>query len=318
MRAELKAPVPRGVAATPASPWPVRSDLVGREMELLAIEGKLLDPTVRLITLVGAGGVGKSRLAVEASRAVSDEFARGVRVVDVAAGPSAEAVSTLVSQVAADLSGDGRALVVVDGIEHRTKELARLVAGQLALDPGLTVLATGQQALRIYGERVVPVAPMTPPGPIVGPDVADVQDNPAVLLFSQRAHEVNPDFTLTAENVDAVLDICNLLEGVPLALEMAATRLRLFPVLELRSWLQRGGDSILAGPVDVPDRQRSIRAVAEWSCRGSATSSGACWPNCPSSRAVPRSRQWRRCPRWPRRHRPRDRGAPRPESAHPG
>ncbi|MDG4809543.1 LuxR C-terminal-related transcriptional regulator [Micromonospora sp. WMMD1120] len=269
MRVELKMPASREASALPtASPWPSRSALVGREWELLAVEGKLLDRSVRLITLVGAGGVGKSRLAVEAGRAVSGEFARGVRVVDVAALGSAEAVRTLVGHATVDPTGDSRALLVLDGVEHHAAELAQPVADRLALDPGLTVLATGQRALRIYGERVVPVVPLTPPGPLVEPDVAEVQDNPAVLLFSQRAHEVNPDFTLTAENVAAVLDICNLLEGVPLALELAAARLRLFPVFELRSWLRRGGDSHLAGPVDVPGRQRSIRAVAEWSCRG--------------------------------------------------
>ncbi|MEN3304635.1 MAG: hypothetical protein V7603_837 [Micromonosporaceae bacterium] len=271
MRVDLKAPVPGGAAPfheTLASSWPARSDLLGRELELLAVEGKLLDPSVRLISLVGPGGVGKSRLAVEAGRAVSGEFRRGVRVVDVTVCQSAGAVHALVDRAVAELVGDDRALLVLDGIEHRTPELAPLVAGLLALDPGLTVLATGQETLRVYGERVVPVPPLTPPGPLVEPDVADVQDNPAVLLFTQRAHEVNPDFTLTAENVEAVLDICNLLEGVPLALELAAARLRLFPVLELRSWLHRGGDSHLAGPVDVPHRQRSIHAVADWSCRG--------------------------------------------------
>lgn len=271
MRAELRAPVP--YQASPfheacAPSWPAQPDLVGRELELLALEGRLTDPSVRLVSLVGPGGVGKSRLAVEAGRAVSGQFARGVRYVDVTVCRSADAVETHVDRAVTDLVGNDRALLVLDGIEHRTRELAPLVAGLLALDPALTVLTTGQEALRIYGERTLPVGPLTPPGPLVAPDVADVQDNPAVLLFTQRAHEVNPDFTLTAENVDVVLDICNLLEGVPLALELAAARLRLFPVPELRSWLHRGGDSHLAGPVDVPERQRSIHAVAEWSCRG--------------------------------------------------
>ena len=274
MGADLRAPVPSG--ATPyrdvfVPPGPAGSELIGRELELLAVEGKFLDPSVRLISLVGPGGVGKSRLAVEASRVAAGEFPRGVRIVDVTVCRSADAVRAGVDQAVAELRGDDRALVVLDGIEHRTPQLAPLVAELLALDPGLTVLATGQEALRVYGERVVPVAPLPPPGPLTEPDVADVQDNPAVLLFTRRAHEVNPGFTLTAENVEAVLDICNLLEGVPLALELAASRLRLFPVPELRSWLHRGGDSHLAGPVDVPERQRSIHAVAEWSCRGLST-----------------------------------------------
>ncbi|MFI5933930.1 ATP-binding protein [Actinoplanes sp. NPDC051494] len=254
-------------------PGAARSGLIGREFELLAVEGRLLDPAVRLLSLVGAGGVGKSRLAAEAARVTRATFTRGVRIADVTGGRPDEPVGDLVDRAVADLTGPpgtgaDRALLVLDGVEHRAPELAPLVAGLLAADPGLTVLTTGQRALGVYGERVVPVAPLTPPGPLVAPDVADVQDNPAVLLFTRRAHEVNPGFTLTAENVTAVVDICDLLEGVPLALEMAAARLRSFPVAELRSWLVRGGDSHLAGPVDAPPRQRSLHAAAEWSCRG--------------------------------------------------
>ncbi|MBM2623743.1 hypothetical protein JIG36_50465 [Actinoplanes sp. LDG1-06] len=248
--------------------WPAGPDLVGREQELPAVEGRLLAPSARLISLTGPGGVGKSRLAAEASRAVSGEFPRGVRVVDVAACRTAGAAVAVVEQAVADLGGHGRGLLGLDGIEHRTRDLAPLITGLLALDAGLTVLATGQEALRVYGERVVPVGPLTPPGPLVGPEVADVQDNPAVLLFTRRAHEVDPGFTLTPENVDAVVDVCNVLEGVPLALELAATRLRLFPLAELRSWVRRGGDSHLTGPPGTPERQRSLSAVAEWSCRG--------------------------------------------------
>ena len=173
-----------------------------------------------------------------------------------------------IARAAASLDRDRRALLVLDGVEHLTVRIAPAVCELLAAGAGLTVLATGQEVLRIYGERVVPVAPLLPPGPLLEPDVADVQDNPAVRLFTQRAHEVSPGFSLTAENVEAVVDICNLLEGVPLLVELAVRRLRLFPLPELRSWLRRGGDSHLSGPVDVPARQHTVRAIADWSSRG--------------------------------------------------
>ncbi|WP_419992759.1 ATP-binding protein [Streptomyces boninensis] len=244
------------------------AEMVGRELDLIAVQGRLRDPAVRVTTLTGAGGVGKSRLAAEAARSAAEVFPGGVRIVDVPAfaGPEA-AVEGVRSATDGDIT-DGRTLLVLDGIEHLAAELAAEVAGRLNAHPALTVLATGQEALGIYGERVIPVAPLPPPGPLLEPDIADVQDNPAVELFTRRAHEVNPEFSLTAENVEDVVGVCNLLEGVPLVIELAARRLRLFPLREVLAWLHRGGDSHLAGPVDMPPRQRSTCAIAEWSCHG--------------------------------------------------
>ncbi|MER7763417.1 LuxR C-terminal-related transcriptional regulator [Streptomyces sp. NPDC097619] len=266
---------------------PLLSDgLVGRELDLMGVQGRLQDPSIRLTTLTGPGGIGKSRLAAEAARSLAHEFPGGIRTLDLpalttppAAGPAPEdpagdlagVLADAVSRALPETAPAGRFLLVLDGVEHLTALLAPLVAEHLADNPWLTVLATGQQVLRIYGERVVPVAPLAPPGPLLEPEVADVQENPAVQLFTRRAHEVNPEFTLTAENVEAVVAICNLLEGVPLVLELAARRLRLFPLQELHAWLGRGGDSHLSGPVDVPARQRSVLAMAEWSCRGLTT-----------------------------------------------
>ncbi|AWZ06526.1 MULTISPECIES: LuxR C-terminal-related transcriptional regulator [unclassified Streptomyces] len=259
--------------------------LVGRELDLMGIQGRLQDRAVRLATLTGPAGVGKSRLAAEAAHGLAAEFPGGVRSVDlpacaspdaaveavagaVAAGAAAAAAAVARAQSHPGGADPLRFLLILDGVEHLTGVLAPAVAEHLAAQPALTVLATGQQALRIYGERVVPVAPLAPPGPLAEPEVADVQENPAVQLFTRRAHEVNPEFTLTAENVESVVAVCNLLEGVPLVLELAAWRLRLFPLRELHAWLVRGGDSHLSGPVDAPARQRSVLAMAEWSCRG--------------------------------------------------
>ncbi|MEU6996247.1 LuxR C-terminal-related transcriptional regulator [Streptomyces sp. NPDC046465] len=241
------------------------AELVGRELDLVGVQGRLQDPTARLITLTGTGGVGKSRLAAEAARSVADLFPGGIHPLDLPAGPGLESALTHIDEVVR--GARGRTLLLLDGVEHLAADLAPALAGHLAAAPALTVLATGQEVLRLYGERVVPVPPLPVPGPLLDPDVADVQDNPAVRLFICRAHAANPRFALTAENVEAVVDICNLLEGVPLVLELAARRLRLYPPQELRAWLRRGGDSHLPGPVDVPPRQRSTLAIADWSCR---------------------------------------------------
>ncbi|MHC0434316.1 ATP-binding protein [Streptomyces sp. O3] len=243
------------------------AEMVGRELDLIAVQARLQDPTVRLTTLTGAGGVGKSRLAAEAARSVADVFPGGAHTVDLPACDGLNAAVEAVDRIVRATDRQARTLLLLDGIEHLAAGLAPVVAAHLAENPALTVLATGQEVLRIYGERVVLVAPLPPPGPLLEPDVADVQDNPAVQLFTRRAHEVNPAFTLTAENVEAVVDLCNLLEGVPLVLELAARRLRLFPLREVHAWLRRGGDSHLPGPVDVPARQRSTLAIADWSCR---------------------------------------------------
>ncbi|WP_307038167.1 hypothetical protein [Streptomyces canus] len=161
-----------------------------------------------------------------------------------------------------------RTLLLLDGIEHIAGGLAVPLARHLADTPLLTVLATGQEILRTSGECVLPVPPLPPPGELLEADVADVQDNPAVQLFVRCGRQANPAFALTPENVGAVVDICNLLEGrsagpgarrAPTAAVSAAGTARLAAA---------GRRPSSAGALDVPERQRSTLAIAEWSCRG--------------------------------------------------
>ncbi|MFF1300399.1 MULTISPECIES: ATP-binding protein [unclassified Streptomyces] len=249
-------------------PWTYRpaTELMGRELDLIAVQGRLQDPSVPLVTLAGAGGVGKSRLAAEAAAGLADLFPGGIHPVDLPACVDLQSALEGIDKTVRDITEP--TLLLLDGVEHVAAELAPALAAHLAAAPLLTVLATGQEILGIYGECVIPVTPLAPPGPLLEPDVAEVQDNPAVRLFTRCARAANPAFALTGENVEPVVEICDLLEGVPLLLELAARRVRLYPPHELAAWLRRGGDSHLPGPVDVPPRQRSALAIADWSCRG--------------------------------------------------
>ncbi|WP_328915262.1 MULTISPECIES: ATP-binding protein [unclassified Streptomyces] len=270
MTTELRPPPnPAVTAEAGASPAGRReAALIGRELELIAVQGRLQDATARLITLTGAAGVGKSSLAHAAVRTSGGLFGHRVAVLDVPAYAAPAELLDRLDRAVAGLGGPGRALLVLDGVEAAIGVMATRVAELLDQEGRLTVLATGQQALGVYGEHLLPVLPLAVPGRLTEPDVVEVQENPAVKLFVQRARRANPHFCLTAENLDAVIDVCNALEGVPLVLELVATRLRLFPLNELPSWLERGGDSHILGPVDAPLRQRSLHDMAMWSCRG--------------------------------------------------
>jgi predicted ATPase/DNA-binding CsgD family transcriptional regulator len=272
-----------------------QATLVGREMETLMLAGRLSDPAARLLTLTGPGGVGKSRLARVAVEQAAACFA-AVRTVDLtrvadageAARAAALAAETLrgtaeAGTVAGHGTGAGtgiaagraaRTLLILDGCDHHGRELAAAVAQLLADDGALTVLATCQEPLRVYGEGLMPVAPLPVPrlGPALlhdgGGDLQQVQDVPSVALFVRRARDVDPSFALTAENVAAVAELCVLLEGLPLAVELAAGRLRLFPPQVLLARLRHRPAVLSGGPVDADERHRSLDALAAWSCRG--------------------------------------------------
>jgi predicted ATPase/DNA-binding CsgD family transcriptional regulator len=263
--------------------------LVGREMETVVLAGRLADPAARLLTLTGPGGVGKSRLAQAAVEQAAECFGV-VRTVDLTraadAGEAARAAA-VAARAIRESAGDGvRTLLVLDGCDHHGRVLASAVAELLTDDGALTVLATCQEPLRVYGEGLMPVAPLPvpqlgpahPPGqapfagqaPLAGweGDPQLVQDVPSVALFVRRARDVDPGFALTAENVAAVAGLCVLLEGLPLAIELAAGRLRLFPPHVLLTRLRHRSTVLTGGPVDADERHRSLDALAAWSCRG--------------------------------------------------
>ncbi|GAA2439103.1 BTAD domain-containing putative transcriptional regulator [Actinomadura vinacea] len=235
------------------------TELVGRADALREVRARLAES--RLLTLVGPGGVGKTRLAVEAAGKVVEEYPDGVWLVELAAlDPAGTALVPMVSAVlglrdddrpSAGLAGalrDRRMLLVLDNCEHVVEPVGALVSELLRRVPGLRVLATSRQPLGVYGERLWPVPPLEVPR--------------AVELFVARA---GPGFALDAGNAEWVAAICRRLDGLPLALELAATRVRALGVRELAARLDDRFRLLEGGPRGAPRRQRTLRAVIDWS-----------------------------------------------------
>ena len=288
---------PPGRARAPAAPphnLPERlTSLVGRDRELDEV-GKLVGQH-RLVTVTGPGGAGKTSLAVEAARRLVAGFPDGVWLVELAAladpGLLAETVAatlglreepgppgTAPPAVADRLAGfvrDKVLLVVLDNCEHLVAGCAELVVRLLRAAPGLRVLATSREVLGVPGELVWPVPPLAVPDPPPEPGPGGDQHMAAVLevlagydgvrLFLERAQLADPSFVLDGDNAAAVAEICRRLDGLPLAIELAAARVRALPAAELAARLE-DRFALLAGAGRTQDpRQRTLRATVDWS-----------------------------------------------------
>ena len=263
-----------GVRLRPTLPASV-DGFIGRAEELSRIE-KLLEDDTRLITIAGPGGVGKSRLALEAARRFEARFRDGAAFVslDAVVEPALFASTVLAAlAVRADVAADPAEalaeqlrdrdlLLVLDNFEQ-VLHAAPAVGGLLARCPGLAVLATSRSPLRIRGEHELRIEPLDVPSPAAKP--AAVADADAVRLFADRARQLEPAFELTSENSEAVALLCRKLEGLPLALELAAARIRLLRPAAILERVEAGLDVLAEGARDAPERQRSLRATIEWS-----------------------------------------------------
>lgn len=262
---------PRPTLPVPAQP------LVGRTLEVAAVTSLARTPTARLVTLTGPGGTGKTRLALEAAHELQSDFAGGLFLVDLspirdpelvestvahAVGVSEEAEVDLVERMAAALA-EQETLLVIDNFEHLL-EAAPFVARLLAQIPFLHVLATSREPLRIAAEHEYRVQPLGLPR-AGATAIEEVSRAAAVSLFVARARAALADFDLTTENAEAVADICNALDGLPLALELAAARVRLLSTPELRDRIENRLGLLADGPRDLPDRQRTLRSTIDWS-----------------------------------------------------
>ena len=262
----------------PLQPTP----FLGRERELAALGKLLRTPTTRLITVTGPGGTGKTRLALQAAADALDDFADGAWFVNLATiDDPALVVPTIARVLGVHETGkqplvdllthhlqDKTLLLLLDNFEQVTAA-APAIADLLAVAPRLTVLVTSRAPLRLRGEHEYPVPPFAVPDPRRLPALATLSQYDAVRLFVERAQEVRPDFAVTNENAPAVAEICVRLDGLPLAIELAAARVRLFPPQALLARLRPEGTRRLklltGGARDLPARQQTLRGAIDWS-----------------------------------------------------
>ncbi len=251
---------------------------IGRDGDVVAVGQRLRAGSVRLLTLTGPGGVGKTRLAVEAARAVAEDFADGAHFVSLAAldrpedvpGAIVKALRIIMlsgeaaDQAAARFLAAKHLLLVIDNLEQLLAA-APFIARLLEACPSLTVLATSREPLAVQAEQRYPVSPLAGPEPGTPHGLGGLADTDAVTLFCERARAHDPDFDLSDGNAAAVAEICRRVDGLPLAIELAAARCGLLSPTEIADRLETALGAPGGGARDAPARQQTLGATINWS-----------------------------------------------------
>ena len=257
-----------------------RTAFVGREREVAAVKELLLRDDVRLVTLTGPGGIGKTRLGLQAAGETASNFPGGVHFIPLAEVSDASLIPSIIAQALGvrdharqvtirglkEYLHDLRSnlLVFFDNFEHMLAA-APAVADLISIAPKLKVLVTSRATLHIYGEHEFPVPSLALPDPQANASLADLAKNSAVALFVQRAAAIKPNFALREENAQTVANICIRLDGLPLAIELAAARIKLLSLSAMQTRLESSLQLLTGGAKDLPLRQQTLRGAIDWS-----------------------------------------------------
>jgi predicted ATPase/serine/threonine protein kinase len=267
---------------TPTTNLPVqRTGFVGREKEIAAVKELLLRQGVHLVTVTGPGGIGKTRLAVQVANRLVELFPGGTYFVPLSSLNDPGLIASMILQALGIREAGGQSaleilkrnlqdssrgpiLLVLDNFEHLI-QAAPTVADLLASCPNLRIMVTSRAALHLYGEHEFPVPPLALPDSRSTPSVEVLSRCPAVALFVQRAVAAKPDFGLNPENAVVVAEICARLDGLPLAIELAAARVKVLSPSLMLTRLASRLQLLTGGARDLPQRQQTLRAAIDWS-----------------------------------------------------
>ena len=267
---------------TPPTTLPVqRTGFVGREKEISAAKELLLREDVRLVTVTGPGGIGKSRLAVQVASDLVEHFQGGIYFVPLASLNDPGLVGSVIVQTLKIRESGGQSpietlkqnfkesmrspmLLLLDNFEHLI-QAAPTVAELLTIDPAIKILVTSRAALHVYGEHEFPVPPLAIPDSPATLPLEVLSHYPALALFVQRAAAAKPGFALHRENASSITEICARLDGLPLAIELAAARVKVLSLSSMRIRLKSRLELLTGGARDMPQRQQTLRSAIDWS-----------------------------------------------------